>query len=694
MSAKDPYAEFGGKAQSTSPTSPQDPYAEFGGATVAATSPAKRGGATGSWEPPHAATVSPVELVSRTFLDPLVHFGQDALAHFGQGVVDAAKGAYNTVAAPLTKQEQDEQKLGGGLLGTVARRIIRDPGVAEDEKADTAATAPEKFGHSLAAKIPLVGPFAAHLGERIGAGEVPQALGELAFGYLTGKAGGELGELTDSLRMPEWKRAINERQISAMGDLINSGVKNKSSYTAAEIAIPLWQQAAAELGTTLDQSLEGAFPKHGFTEAGKRAVRTAGEEVVGGPTSPVGIANHAVEIAQRPFNDVLGAHGQASTNRPVFGGVRVPQVKQGILSTLESAAKVEDGVNDALAKAIRSLSERVQSNGDTFNALNELKVLANKKSSAIFDKNVSGQINATAETAYAWKVLGDSIRSEMYPELSRLSGTDLRQAGMREAVAMDARDGVMKKYYNEVEPAQQARMKLTYLEYLRQGSLFKTNLINRALGMTPAGEFNLTTRRAIGQVPPTPTMPGAQGPSVPIYPARNPGLPETIAGTQHDLLPNDVNAPLLAPPPGTSSAIGQSIFGVQQRANAAARSAPPETITGQQTSIAEHALPDSPFYPGKGGLHVETITGPDGKPTQVLRDYSQQHQLFSVNQTPYHWSPTVRATSTLQDLSALSHEIDTYLKTQNPPPNIRRQWESDLEDVNHEIHRRKEAQKA
>jgi hypothetical protein len=72
---------------------------------------------------------------------------------------------------------------GSGRAVLAAKRLLVDPQVAEYEKARQAANegkTSEALGHSAAAAIPLVGPYAANLGERAGRGDVSGALTELA----------------------------------------------------------------------------------------------------------------------------------------------------------------------------------------------------------------------------------------------------------------------------------------------------------------------------------------------------------------------------------------------------------------------------------------------------------------------------------------------------------------------------------
>ena len=76
-------------------------------------------------------------------------------------------------------------------LSYLAHKYIIDPAKAEDEKAKTAATPAESIGRSVAAAIPLVGPWAASLGEQAGTGDVGGALARGGTQVLASELGGK-----------------------------------------------------------------------------------------------------------------------------------------------------------------------------------------------------------------------------------------------------------------------------------------------------------------------------------------------------------------------------------------------------------------------------------------------------------------------------------------------------------------------
>lgn len=656
----------------------------------------KSRGASGSWQEPDIAQKFQTE-------HPYLAAPPVALARFGKGVTDAVTGTVKGIYGAFTEPPKPGEEIYAGKMGQVGLglgRLLVQPQIEQFQKARQAPTTSEAVGHTVAGALPFVGPFTAGMTEQVASGElpVPEALGQITGGYLIGRA---IPELMPELNIgrPAKATPVTEQAISATSTMIKSGIKDDLVNAYAEQTIPIWRQAAAELGKTPRQ-----FPRRSTTtntlvgiqtEASKRRVRTGGEHALE-------IADHAVDIANRPFEEVLYKHGKASIER---AGVPAHlTVKGKILANLDRAA-AENSNNPALASAIKDLRSRVEQ-AQNFNDLQSLKVLSNKKAAGIFDRSLGAQINASADASYSWKVLGDSIRAEMYPELSSLSGVDLSNAGRLEAVVMDSRDGLRKHFFKDVMNPHNKRMQQTYWDYVKEGGTRTGGLTERALmlisraaspGAAPAGEFNRVFMRGMGEIPPMPK-------SVPYTPGQYNFVPKPITGVAQDLIPHEttgmigpqtvppverVQMSLFEPPPAVSRETGEAIFRAQQRAQQEARRAPPPTLTGTQIPIAERATPASPpaqpfaqpgaFYPGKSGVEGAT-------------DYSQQGQLFSIRQTPVRFNPIARETYTMQDLRSMAQEISNWVQNnQNHPQRL--ELMRDLEAVKSEIYRRAEAHK-
>jgi hypothetical protein len=636
-----------------------------------------RHGATGSFE-----DVAPLDVAQRFQRDyPVLSSPLTALARFGKGAVESvtetAKGIYSAATEP---RRPDETAPAGTLT---AKRLIVDPMREQQRKSAEADTGLEAFGHGLAGVIPVIGPMAAGLTEQAVGGELPEALGGLALGAISPQLLKEY-KLARGMRGkgPALPAPITEQSVSTVSTMIESGVKNDLVNSYAEQSIPIWRQAAAELGKTPEQfpvstaPVTVPFTRIGpITEGGKRAVRSGGEHAIE-------IADHAVRIADRPFKDVLRQHGKLSIEP-----VGVPPhmtVKAKIVASLESAlADASD--NPPLAKALRERIRQIQETKD-FNGLQSLKEIANNKTESLFSKSLGQQINASVEPINSWRVMGDAIRADMYPELARISGVDLSKAGRLEGVVMDARDGLRQHFYKDVLNPHNRRMQQTYWEYVRDGSLARRSMIKRALMLepTPAGQFNTQFMRGIGEIPP---MPG----TVPYNPRGSFNFaPKTVTGTEQQLIPHvppTGAAPLFEPPQGFSKDIGQAIFGVQQRANQAARMAPPPTVTGTQSIFGERSTPQhtgqpgrpGEFFPGKRGVKRETtteITGYDSKgnpitePVKRALDYRQQQQLFGIQQTAPRFNPMERTNYTNMELRSLLKDTVDFIQSNPNHPDV------------------------
>lgn len=89
-----------------------------------------------------------------------------------QGAKQLAGGLYETGKDVLFPQGNTE----GQRLSFLAHKYVLDPADAENKKAQTASSPLESVGHSVAAALPFVGPWAANLGEQAGTGDVGGAL--------------------------------------------------------------------------------------------------------------------------------------------------------------------------------------------------------------------------------------------------------------------------------------------------------------------------------------------------------------------------------------------------------------------------------------------------------------------------------------------------------------------------------------
>lgn len=530
-------------------------------------------------------------------------------------------------------------------------------------------------------------------------------------------------KLNDALTAPP------HMQRSSIITLGSKGWRDSAPYgspvAGADIVRDVLPQAMSELEHESGQlrkpksnPVKEKFPTVGMGDAGKNAKLRAGETFVGSPTEE-GITQRAVDITERPIQKVLADVGSGNPGLDRMDGagqVLDSAAKTKIQAALESTAAAQDVVNPELAKSIRNMKTLVDGAQD-WNALNELKKRANKESSRYGRMTEGGKIDASESIGAAWADLGDTIRAHMYPELERLyneshpnAPVNLHDAGVQQSALIDFRNGASKSYHQAIlEEGKHSASTALERFSTKGGSTSDRGILRRGIGAvvgkTPAGEFNTLVQRAMGRggIPELPAGNTLYGPAQP--------QPGTIAGQQHDLIAHDGTVlsandtgqhPLMPTPPGMSTSpngVGEAIRRVQMRSDRQARSAPPDTLSGSQTHLpgANEAKPDTPFYPGLSGTHAELVPELDrlGKPTGKMveqpRDYSNQNQLFSHTQTPYKWEPSKNNVSSTADLRDMASEIDHYVRTGDPPPTIKRQWEADLQSVRDEIYRREQA---
>jgi hypothetical protein len=185
-----------------------------------------------------------------------------------EGAVQLGQGAAGLVKDTLFPQGKTE----GEKLSYLGKKYIFDPADAEAKKAQNAATPWESLGHSVAESIPLIGPWAASLGEQAGTGDVGGAaakggtqvlaaeLGPKAVGA-AGKAIPKLGEWGLSKVFPTTYANINRmsnvgealKASGAVDTLVDQGRK---TLDAAQKA-----QQAASARTAAARSKAAPAPK-------------------------------------------------------------------------------------------------------------------------------------------------------------------------------------------------------------------------------------------------------------------------------------------------------------------------------------------------------------------------------------------------------------------------------------------------
>ena len=288
-----------------------------------------------------------------------------------------------------------------------------------------------------------------------------------------------------------------KEQVGAMQMLLGreriGGSPVETAHRTAQLQTVL-QQAAQELGksdATLKQSLPGT---HVFAPKGDYI-----GQVTRGNQFALDLSKQAVDITQRPFDALMNTYGREALPKNVSGSV---------LGELDS--QIASSVDDGVKAALRGLKQKIEQ-AKTISDIYEIKKHANKEADALYSPIPGKGINASAQSAYAYKLTADAIREHLYPELGKLSrtGLDLTDLGKREADAISLRDGMHDLWSRQVLPAEASRDASRFGDYIfGQGhdhSLYSRHIIRRAAEKTgllgSEGErFNRQTRQAVGEI--------------------------------------------------------------------------------------------------------------------------------------------------------------------------------------------------
>lgn len=475
MKSADEIAKKYGGTTATSSSGPASSDADevarrFGGTDVS------------SVPPPPTAPISKMEEKS-TFGYPIWDETVNQVSKVFSSLPGLATNVFNffrtdPLATVQGKNVEAAKNLAGGLIDPAKRYLLDDPDAGIFERllntgmaymgADIDAARrygnPQKYGN------PSDSPDDARMMTSLLA--VP--VGTFGMGALLKAVPG----LKD-VRVPT---TMTRREVESLGSLIARGVREGEPQAVAQAVQPLYKQAAHELG--IDPAT--AFPTR------ETAPKT---DITGnlrrGADNAIRIANHAVDISERPLNAAL----------EVYGDIHTPEIQRQISKNLEEMAKAYDNKDAALASSLRGVARDVEAKGGTVKGLNELKSHANKEMDRLFGASTGKQIAASAQASYAYRLLGDEIRAQLYPYISdTLGGPNLSEYGAREAAAIQARDGLYGTYYGEVAPGQANRLAQTYLEYVTNGSLYHHHLQAKMMGLykTPIGRFNQIFSRGLG----------------------------------------------------------------------------------------------------------------------------------------------------------------------------------------------------
>lgn len=210
----------------------------------------------------------------------------------------------------------------GGMLGNVAKRMVIDPAIDQGKKAIENVKQgrySEAFGHGGAALIPMLGPAAANIGEKIGTGDPEQMSQGVADAAtmavapsamrLTGRVVSGLGNAMKSSGVSTELRALK---------IPESAAKKTSTYrTTGDLA-----GAEQEIAQTLLSRNAGAITRknvksmRGRKAASSKAVGDAVDQMEPVPSTPV-LRAMANEVRQMKREIDPGADAAMSRYRTV-----------------------------------------------------------------------------------------------------------------------------------------------------------------------------------------------------------------------------------------------------------------------------------------------------------------------------------------------------------------------------------------
>lgn len=244
-------------------------------------------GASGSWQKP----MTKGEKTFRAVMGPFATIGQEVVSA-GKNVVRTPLTVMEAAGAPPQNESEELVRTGAGGLGLAAKRLLVDPQTELARKSREADTGMEAFGYGLASKIPILGPMAAHFGERLGRGEV-------------------LGSATEAATYAMAPRVISESAraapavVKAGAETAKAGAKaalNKANLTPEGLRL-----RAAKNREPVPASAMGASD----------VVATGIGALLGGPTGLLLTegANVARKVLRRPYRNAKAMAQEALARR-------------------------------------------------------------------------------------------------------------------------------------------------------------------------------------------------------------------------------------------------------------------------------------------------------------------------------------------------------------------------------------------
>lgn len=260
------------------------------------------------------------------------------LRNAGQGIKELVGGA-----AGMAKDALDPRVNLVEGPDSLLNKYVMNPADREAKMAQTAPNASESIGHSVAEAIPVIGPWAASLGEQAGTGDIGGATAKGAAQILAPKAVGALGKL--AVKGPG-------QAAAAMLGAGEDAVRQASEVAGEKEA---GKQAAFEEKTkeAVDQNRQ-ALAKG----------RQAAGNVAAGQDAAAQAAQHGVDMAKLLPEAHKAVRASAQAMYPeIEGSASMDEVRQGVQEAADTHLAGEGPLPTSMArilKGAKELTEREQ----------------------------------------------------------------------------------------------------------------------------------------------------------------------------------------------------------------------------------------------------------------------------------------------------------------------------------------------
>lgn len=336
-------------------------------------------------------------------------------------------------------------------------------------------------------------------------------LGAEITGAALGKLGAKVNEPFAARRAVAADAANTARSTNSLAVLSSPGVKaaGRDVRFVAESTAPWLRKAFDKVGInpsniptsgSTKNAPTGALTVGGTMEDIDKLVKYKNAKLKPGETTikASDIKSIPLEMADIMVDEI---HAPIESAVKQFDKVAAPQLIDKIASDLHAMG--QSALDAGQMNLYFKLSEKVR-NAKTVGDIMELKVFANKKAAPIFDKrSPSAAAEATAQSSFAYRDLGDVIRAETYPWLESRGVKGMIEQGRLEADALDIKDGIYLTHALATRAEAVSALESWVSKYgtdaVRSSYFAKAALmdtVRKALSKNPQAEFNTLIRDA------------------------------------------------------------------------------------------------------------------------------------------------------------------------------------------------------